>query len=422
MERVKLFIIFACFFICDQVGANPLKLSGLVEYALKHSPDFKISLNRLKAGEIKMRDAFFNFFPTLDIKAVQGHDGDESSELSLSLSSRLYDNGLRFIQYRQSQLEWERSSLEREKSREQLCLELSKRYFEHSLAFKISKIQNFQYKLLERQFRSVESQYKQGLKTRLDYIRFKARLQRAKLGVQQAGIVRERGIEEIKKMIGWSAGKLEVDVLEAVDLDMKKIPQAIPGLEKHHEYKIAELSRKINEHTVRRARKKYLPELFLVADASYVNQDYLSGMGSFGDRGKTNLSASLMVSFNLWDWGKRRRGVVLANLEKMNRDNTLDSHLLSLKSTINKLMLDMKQRRKSFFLNKELVEMEKNNYTSLEKSYRRGMTTFLDLINALNDYTGSQESWIRDFFQLKNLMAEFYFHQGKLYETIKNNY
>ena len=406
-----------------------MKLSDLVEYALKHSLSFKNSQNQLKIDELRLSNSFYRFFPSLDIRSAQGYrdgrfgpnDDKWSSELTLSMNSRLYDNGLNILNHRRLKLEGKRGILEWERARGRLCLKLSQEYFNYSLAIKIFNIQSFQYKLLEKQFKSVESGYKQGLKSRIDYVRFKARLQRAQLGMQQADVVRSRRLEELKRIIGWKGGGgFEIAVPEKGDFGMDKILGQAPNFEEHYDYKITELSKKINKYTVVQERKKYLPELFLAADASYAYEDYLSGRGSLDDNGRTNWSASLTIKFNLWDWGERRRNVAIANLEAMNRNNTLEDNLLSLKSSINKLLFDIKQRKESFLLNKELVKLEKNNYTTLERSYRRGMTTFLDLINALNDYTSSRESSFMEFFQLKNLMAEFYFHQGNLYETIKN--
>ena len=424
MERVKLFILVGCFVACLQaLAANPLKLSDLVGYALEHSPVYKSSRNSLEMSELKLRNSFYGFFPSLDFQAVQGYRdggierGEWSGDLTLTLNSRLYRNGLNLLNYQQSRLEKERSTLERERMREQLCLELAREYFNYSLTVKISRVQNVQQKLLEKQFKSVEFQYKQGRKKRIDYVRFKARLQRARLGVQQANIIKKRGLEEIKRIMGWKDGDFQVLALEPSGFDVRKVPKNIPNFEKHYEYKMADLGRRINEYAVVRERKKYWPELFLTADASYLRPDYWSG-----GEGRTDVSALLTIKFNLWDWGERRRNVAIANLERMNKDNSLEQSLLSLKGTLNKLVLDIKQRKGSFLLNKELVALEKNNYATLEKNYRLGMTTFLDLINALNDYTNSQESWLQDFFQLKNLMAEYYFHQGDLYETIKNNY
>ena len=394
---------------------------------LPYSNDRKISLRLMISGGTI---PFTVFFPSLDILSTQGyrdggprsHDDQWSSELALSLRSQIYSNGLNILDYRRAKLEKKRGALRWERDRAQLCLELSREYFNYSLALETFKVQEVQYKLLGKQFKSVESQYKRGQKKRIDYVRFKARLQRAKLGVQQANVVIKRGLEEIKRVIGWKGGELSVAAMKAVNLDLGKIPENPLNIEDHYEYKIVELSRKINDDAVTRERKKYFPELSLAADASYAQEDYLSGTGTSNDQGGMNWSAMLTIRFNLWDWGKRRRNVAIANLERMNRNNALDGHLLSLKGTIRKLLMDIKQRKESFLLNRELVELEKNNYATLEENYRRGMTTFLDLINALNDYTSSRQSWFGDFFQLKILMAEFYFHQGVIYETIKKRY
>lgn len=408
--------------------AKPLELKELINHAITHSPSFKNSINNLTITELRKENAFSSFLPSLDLEAIHGlRDGNPldpfdkyPSELQLSLTSTLYNNGTNFINYDRAKFENKAGLIELERDRSLLCLNLSREYYNYTLAAKVLQVQEFQYALLKKQFRSIENQYRQGRKTRIDYIRFKARLQRADLSMQQAQVTKSKSIEEIKKIINWSTDLLEIFVEEKIELK-DQIPTKIPSLEDHYDYQLAQLGKSINQFDVTLAKRRYWPELFFNANASYTNSDYSQGFDSFSDKRQTNWEALITLRFNLWDWGTRKRNLTIATIEKETRNNTIDDNLLVLQSTINKLLLDIKQQKKNYLLNNELVLLEKNNYETIEQSYRSGRSTFLDLINALNNYTSSQESFYRDLFQLKSFIAEYQHHQGTLYETIQNN-
>jgi len=67
---------------------------------------------------------------------------------------------------------------------------------------------------------------------------------------------------------------------------------------------------------------------------------------------------------------------------------------------------------------KELIDLEKQTYDSISRDYRNGILTFLDFINAFNNYKTAQESYYRNFFNLQNSLSEYKYHKGKLYESI----
>ncbi len=411
------------------VAAKGLSLKDLIDYAVKNSPTYKNSLNSLTINEMQKENAFANFLPSLDIQTLQGYRNGEplapanelSSQLQLSLATRLYDNGSKFINYDSTHLRYLQSQVELERDLAQLCLEISREYYNYLISSQLLSIQNSQYKLLQKQFLSVKSLYRQGRQKRIDFVRFKARVQRANLSKKQAEITRKRSLVELKRILAWKDDLLVIESSSKVSLNINKIPSIVPDIENHYETKIANYEREINDFTIDLEKRKYWPEVSLDTGVTYNNSEYLRGIDSFEENRQTDWSAVLSVRFNLWDWGVRRRNVAISRLQTSTANNIVTNRLLSLRTQIDVLILNIVQEKENYQLNKELMSLERKNFTAIKKSYRNGKTTFLDLINSLDNYTAAQQSYFTNFYQLKNSLAEYYFHEGTLYEKIQTN-
>lgn len=401
-------------------------LKGLIDYALKNSPSFKIASNQLKIAEINKENALSSFFPMLNLQTIQGFrdskpeqtDDKWKSSLELSLDAKLYDNGNNIYNYDQSKLEQTKSILELKATQNKLILEITEEYFNYLLGFRLLDIQNLQYSFLFKKYNSIENQYKQGLKTRLDYLRFKSKLQKSDLTKKQALNNQSKIIERLKSLIGWREDILVVQIPVNTKIDLVKIPQIAPPLEFHFTNQIAKIEREINYFTVKRVERKYWPELYLDTGITYTNPDYIDDWNDNQNDEGTNWSALLTLKFNIWDWGIRKRNLISQRITNRNFNYTNDNLILRLKSDINILMLNLAQQTQNFILNKELEKLEKNNFNSLNNDYKNGKTSFLDLSQSLDNYVQAQQASTQNYYELKSSLAEYYFHEGTLYEKI----
>lgn len=409
--------------------AKSYTLKELIDIALKNSPDYKISQANLTVTKFEKENSFSAFLPSLDIQAIQGYqdrkpirsDDNWTSELKLSLSSQIYNNGINFLNYDKSKLSLSRAEIEYKRNIANICLKLSKGYYRYSLLNETHKIQRSQLSQIKKQFLSVKNQYEQGRKTRIDFIRFKSRLQRAKLSVSQAEVEKKKSLEDIVKLIAWERPYIDIKVDVAHSFSRKYIPQEKIDIKSHYDAQIAHFSKAINNLNIDLEKRRYGPEIFLDTGASYANSNYLGRSDSFSNDYKANWSALLTVKFNLWDWGIRRKSVSIQKNKAKRENFKVDNTLLILKANINKLMLDIDQQEKNYFLNKELVELEEKNYKTIDGNYKRGEASFLDLIDSLDNLTSAKESYLSSYFQLKGLLAEYFYHQGNIYEKIGNN-
>lgn len=418
--------LFLVFLLPVPALSNPMDLKDLVSFGLENAPTMKVARNSLQTKKLATKNAFASFLPSLDISATHGYqDGDPSSTanpwastLNVGLTETLYDNGSNLINYDIAKVTEQKARLEFEKERNAFCLKVLKEYYGYSQTLKLFGIQKFQHEILLRQFKSLEGKYRRGEKTRTEYLRFKARVQRSELTLMSSENDIANSLVDLKALIGFSGPSLQVKPLEIQPDSMDLKPAAPLAVEGHFDSNIVAREKTINDSEARLVERKYYPQVFLTAGMSYTNSDYLGGSDDFESSGQTSWNTLLTLKYNLWDWGSLRRDVSTAKLSRDSSNASLDLQLLNLESELSKLVVDLNQQKKDFLLNQELVNLETGNYKSIEKDYRSGRATFLDLVNAVDNLTSAKQSLTRNFFRLSQLMAEYEYHTGKLYENI----
>lgn len=399
-------------------------LKNLVEHALVHSAQSKNATNRLRVSHFKVKNALSQFLPSLDITTDLGYrrnsmipqDTYTAAGLTLSLSETLYNNGANITSYHIAKQENSKSFIEYTRDQNQICLDLFKEYSNYSLLTYLLDAQEFQHRLISQQFESIEQEYINGGRKRVDFLRFKSQFQRSQISISQVKTNINQSIEQIKSIIGFKDTKLKVLPMHITEIDHKPIKEEIQNiLKNHYEYKIANYDKSINKARVQLEKRKYWPAISLDANMSYTNPNYISGNTEIHP---INLSALITLRYNLWDWGIRKRNLAIARAEAYIQNNNIDNNLLRLKAQIESLFLDIKQHTNNLQSSKELIDLEKQTYDSISRDYRNGILTFLDFINAFNNYKTAQESYYRNFFNLQNSLSEYKYHKGNLYESI----
>ena len=409
------------------ISKNPtvqeLTLKDLIKHALVHSPQSKNSTHRLRINHFKVKNAVSQFFPSLDLKTDWGYrknsmmpqDTPVTNGLTLSLSETLYNNGANMTAYHIARQENSRSFVEYARDQSQICLDVIGEYSNYSLLTYLLEVQKAQYELIKQRFQLTEEEYKHGGERRIDFLRFKAEFQRNQILISQTETAVHQSIERLKSIIGFMDTLLAVSPMKMTEVNYKTIDvkeiEAI--LKSHYEYRIADYSKNINKAQVQLEERKYWPSITVDANMSYLNSNH-----EMYKSDPVNLSAFVTVKYNLWDWGIRKRNLSIAKVTSYIQNNDIDQSLLRLKTQIETLFLSINQQVNNLNSSKELIDLEKEAYDSITRDYHNGLLTFLDFINASDNYKRAQESYYTNFFNLKRLFAEYEHHKGDLYENI----
>lgn len=432
-------IIFVSIFIAPAAQAEviTLNLKSAVQFAVENSPGLEATRREMAITDMERKNAFSVFLPQLDLTSTHGlSDRDPSlginnnnsalgtnrnvSEFGLGLTENIYDNGISLLRYDSAKVTRQIAEMNYANERDRLVLAITSQFLELSLVMRLHEVQKTQYDIINKQFNSISSLYKQGVKTRRDYLRFSSELRRSQIQLQNAETRVKNTQADLVKLIASTEQinnntfKFEPEPVNASVV--KNVPKEKPDLEKHWIFQVAKLRSEIFENDVTIARRSYYAEVFLTGGASYGSSNYWKTGSDFSDNDFTSWNALLRINFNLWDWGIRNRNITIAKDRKVQREKTIETELNEFVASNEKLMTNINLSNENFLTAQELLSIETAGYAFLESEYRNGRVTYLDLILGLRDLLNAKIQMFTSFYDLRTQLFQYKYHQGQLYE------
>lgn len=407
-----------------------LNFKQTITYAVENSPSLRVYKLEVNARDLELRNARSVFFPSLDLSTTAGlretdppsTPSNKVSTLQLALAEKLYDNGISIIRYDTASLNYRIANLTYENERDQLALTVGQEYLNYSLNAALVEVQQQQLSIINQQFSTVSSLYRQGIRTRKDYLRFKTEQRRAEIDFQQAQNTLARSRVELNRLLGVEVTEgvpnFDFTPLSVEHQLVAKLPLRAPDIKSHFRYRIAELQRETFQNDVRVVKRDFWPQLSLTAGASYNTGDYLGTASSINNNEFTEWYALGTLTFNIWDWGIRRRNISITQARANERSSELTASLNTFSADNSKLMFSLNERAKSYALSRELLDLETSSYGLLSRDYREGKVSYLDLIVALRDLLNAKVQLYTSYFGLRDQLLRYTYHEGQLFETV----
>jgi len=421
-------LLFSLLIILNPAQAAPLTLRDAAGYAIRHSPSLDSSQRQALIAEDERRNARAAFFPTLDFTSAHGLQRNYpknsiyepwSSVFSISLAETLYDNGESISKSRIATLQEEISRQTLLRDRDRLLLDVAAAFFQHSLAKKSLEIQQEQHAVLKLQVELVKDSYKQGVKSRKDYLRFQTQLNRSDIDLLNARTILQKSELSLRRLLGVPLSPYEkLDF--TVDVSLPAFVQVKEAkIESHRDFGLAELQRRVSDLNHEIVRRKQWPELGLVATANYGSSNYMFTGLPPHESDRLNWSALVTLRYNILDWGVRRRNSEIAANRTAIRANELESELLGLREELEKLEVDLRKLQESFHFSEDLLKLERANLQLITNEYRQGKVQYLDYISSLQNFANAKSIYYNSLFDLKKGILARRYHEGTLYEALQ---
>ena len=425
-------LILAFFATASARAATPLTLAQAVHYAIEHSPAIVAAADTRALRENDYRNRVSALLPQADLTAVHGLGGTfdspalpaptspRTSNLTGTLSESLYDNGQSLTQLKTADLSRQLAVLDYQRTRDSLVLEVVQGYYRLSAARTVQEANVRQQELLDKQFRQLTDQYKMGLKTRKDFVRFEAQVQKGQTTLLNGQAGMDHALVELRRSLGFGLGPAtDTDFVSVSPDRAEAAPPAslspeLP-LAATYEARLAQLQKTINEQSVSLAEREYWPRAFVTADLAYQNAGYLGPNGTTTNGG-WNWDALLTIKASLWDWGTRRRGVSSAELTRDISAASLDQNLLVVSSLLMKLGKDLDRDRRIHLTNQELLKLETQSFKYVESDYREGKISYLDFETALNNLLAARTGLYASYYGYLQDVAQYSYYEGTAYD------
>jgi outer membrane protein len=422
-------VFFALLFLAHSAHAAPMSLRDAAVYALGHSPQLDASESQALIAELTRKNSTAALLPSLDFASTHGlqryypqADSHEpwASNFTLTLAESLYDNGESLTKHRIATVQEQIARLSLERDRDRLLLAVSDAFYQLSLARKNLEIQQEQHAVLKLQVELVKDSYRQGVKTRKDYLRFQTQLNRSDIDLLTVRDNVQKAEIDLRRVLGVPLGSNEA-VSFAVDetVPVRERPARV-AIENHRDYRIADLTRQVNDLNTDIVHRRQLPQLGLTASATYGSSGYLLTGVPAWESDKLGWNALLTLNYNLFDFGTRRRNSEIAAQQAAAASDVLAGTLLDLRQELDKLQVSLRELFDSFQLSQELLRLERANLALITNEYRQGKVQYLDYINSLQNFSSAKSTYYTSLYELrKSQLAERY-HEGTIYEAIQN--
>ncbi|MGE0527906.1 MAG: TolC family protein [Bdellovibrionales bacterium] len=408
-------------------------LAQLIGLAERHSPAMAAARNALEIAEFEKENSFYRFFPALDLEAKHGllqtapelRSSPWHSEMNLILTEHLYDpdNNATPTKYRLMDRRLERVRLESIYQRDETALKIVQAYLDWSASLQQREIDENKSDLLRRQYNVLEVQYKQGIKTKRDVLRIETEIKKLEMDVLRRDSEVALSFQKLATVVGVSPQVLEAEKIEGEEANTRRRavgaePKEL-SLEDHVKSRIAALKAQEADFESQIVERNYWPRLSLQGEVKYNNHDYMGTGNRWSQADGWSYGLFLVLRYNLWDFGIRRRDVQIARIRERNVADDNRKVLLDLGSELREVFLRLREFRANLANSRELLILEQQSYTILNTEYRNGRASYLDLITNLNSLIDARSKFMASYFGLMKQQMVYAFHRGELYEVIQ---
>jgi len=412
-----------------QANAESLGLGDLIELADKSNlgrVEGRLGLQKSESEVTRARSAFL---PRLLVESEAGYGSRSeawTSEASLVLRQNFYDGGRSWSEFRRAAVSRDRARFEEQRARGSLALAVLRAYADSSRLERNRVASRRKLELLEGQFELSRRQYRQGRKTQRDYQLLEAELERSRLELESLDARIFSSYRELEKIVGsadaaFDATKIEMLTAEKIlSLKSWSSPVAYDPSTESLELKAQALSVEDRKLALDLARRQYWPVLDLSASASYGSTDFVGPLSEgWSANAGTNLGAALRVTWTLWDWGGVPAQVASAKADALVEERRYEQKKLELVNDYRSLGENLKRQLRVLELQKKIRGLERNSFRNIEKEYREGRSSYLDLITALERDIQAELSFENEAFSYFVSLAEVLELKGNLYEYAK---
>lgn len=423
------------------VEAQPMRpsihsrsLPRVIQLAEENSPNIKKAKNALEIAEREKDNAFWRFFPTLDLEGKHGLLDDNIStkaspsfsEVNLVLKEHLYDpdQNATLARYRLHKAKYERAQMEYQYQRDEQLMRVAQAYLDWSASLQQREIDENKRDLLRRQYNVLDAQYKQGQKTRRDVLRIETEIKRLGMDILRRDNEIDLGFQKLAASVGLSQKDLESYKIEGEEAKPYGIVGTDPEelrVSDHMRSRIFERREEELAQETAFAKRNYWPRVSFEGELKYNNHDYLNRRITWPENESWTWSALVVLRYNFWDFGIRRRDMEIAQIKERNVADENRQSLFDLATELRDVFLRLREYRENVKTSRELLVLEQQSYSILEAEYRNGRASYLDLITNLNSLIDARSKFMSSYFGMKKQQVLYSFHSGALYKDLKKN-
>jgi outer membrane protein TolC len=441
LKKILISLLIIFFFVgirvaCPQDNTKKIRkltLDDGIKIALENNTYIKRELEKLKARDEEVKEAFADFLPKfsasysytrlsdepfvnayVDMDSIRWDIGERNKfECDIKVTQPLF-TGFAL----KSQHELSKTGVEIEKMViDQTVLEIIKEvkvgYFRILLAQKYLKVSKEAVLQLKSHADDAEKFYQQGMIPLNDLLKSKVALSDAIQKEVKAESDVRLAISAFNTILRLDINE-DLDVVDILDFESfnSKLEETIKiALKQRPELKAFNFTLEGADHSIKLAKSRYYPQFTLVGDLRRTGEDADISENDYANSHQESIM--LMMNWPFFEWGKTRADVAKYKYERRALCEELKGIEDKIKFEVKKAYLDLKVAQKNIETASQSLDQAKENYRITDLQYKQQMTTSTEVLDARTLLTQAQVNYYNALYgyniayaELKRAMGE----------------
>ncbi|MCM8819104.1 MAG: TolC family protein [Candidatus Omnitrophica bacterium] len=410
----KILIIFSIIFSLS-FTQEMLKLDDCIKIAIENNLKIKIAKSKIDQSFYQKEIARKYLLPSLSLSFNYTYLGDNEGIMIDGLGplkfteDNLYTFGFTFKQplftgwkiekgYEIAKESYEKLKIDYEKEMSDLILDVKKSYLNILKAKRFLETSKKYKENLERHIQEAEKLFHQGIVTKLDILKTEVALK----SVETKIIESENYLKLAKANLNFILNRdldyeFEVeDILEVKENKKDYKWWRDTSLKERNEIKSFQKLISIYDKNIDIEKSNLYPQIYF-----FLNYNIERGTQTSFEKWDTNWNTGILLSFNIWNWGQTKDRIKKAEKEKEEIENQYKILKNSIEIEVKNAYLNFIAAENKIEESKKQIEKAEENLRVAEILYKEGLSTTLDVIDAITSLTEAKNNYYNALYEYK---------------------
>jgi len=427
MRTFKVSIVLICFLVLPLYSKiyaqlalpdsllGEVSLSAAIEYAIKRHPDIRKAQLDEKITTTRIRSILADWYPQVNFDFNYQHNlilpasviggntvrfgTNNNSAAQLTATQNIFDRDI-LLARRTSQDVQKLAGQNTSNNKIDLAVNVSKAFYDVLLTIQQIKVAESNITRIERSLKDAYNQYSAGIVDKIDYKRATIALNNTQAAKKSNEDLLVSKLEWLKALMNYPEKATLQIVYDSLQMEneIQLDTLQLPDYRSRIEYNQLLTQRSLLISNLDYNKWAYLPSVsaFGAYNLNFLNNN----LGELYSRLYPNLFLGVRVGVPLYQGGKRKSNISLAEMELQRNDLDISNFQIAVRADYAQALAVYKRNHTSYLTLKENMKLAEEVYDVIQLQYRSGVKTYLEVITSETDLRAAQINFYNALYQL----------------------
>ena len=427
MRTFKVSIVLICFLVLPLYSKiyaqlalpdsllGEVSLSAAIEYAIKRHPDIRKAQLDEKITTTRIRSILADWYPQVNFDFNYQHNlilpasviggntvrfgTNNNSAAQLTATQNIFDRDI-LLARRTSQDVQKLAGQNTSNNKIDLAVNVSKAFYDVLLTIQQIKVAESNITRIERSLKDAYNQYSAGIVDKIDYKRATIALNNTQAAKKSNEDLLVSKLEWLKALMNYPEKATLQIVYDSLQMEneIQLDTLQLPDYRSRIEYNQLLTQRSLLISNLDYNKWAYLPSVsaFGAYNLNFLNNN----LGELYSRLYPNLFLGVRVGVPLYQGGKRKSNISIAEMELQRNDLDISNFQIAVRADYAQALAVYKRNHTSYLTLKENMKLAEEVYDVIQLQYRSGVKTYLEVITSETDLRAAQINFYNALYQL----------------------